>query len=367
MNKQKLRVPFLDLRAQYESIKDEMWPVMHGVVENSQFILGPAVERFERNFAEYCGARHCLATGSGTDSLHLAFLAAGIGPGDEVITQANTFVATLEAIAYTGARTVLVDVAPPTYAIDVDAVAKAITNKTKAIVPVHIFGQPCEIDAIYDLAAEHGLAVVEDASQAHGAEFRGRRIGSRGVASWSFYPGKNLGAYGEGGGVTCEDAAFDERMRELRNHGGLKKYVHSVVGYNYRMDGIQGAVLDVKLPHLEAWTQGRRRAAHRYDELLAGISKPEVPSYVRHVYHIYPIFVEDRDAVRAALDDRGVDTNVHYPIACHLQEAYADLGYGAGAFPHSEYLAAHELSLPMYAELTGEQVDYVAEAVREVL
>jgi dTDP-4-amino-4,6-dideoxygalactose transaminase len=367
MNNQQLRVPFLDLRAQYDSIKDEIWPAIEGVVEKSAFILGPAVERFERNFATYCGAPHCLATGSGTDSLHLAFLAAGIGPGDEVITQANTFVATLEAIAYTGARTILVDVAPPTYTIDIEAVRAAITPKTKAIVPVHIFGQPCEIDAIYDLAAERGLAVIEDASQAHGAEFRGRRIGSRGIASWSFYPGKNLGAYGEGGGVTSHDGAFDERMRELRNHGGLAKYVHSVVGYNYRMDGIQGAVLDVKLPHLEAWTEGRRSAARRYDEILSGVSKPEVPSYVRHVYHIYPIFVENREAVRAALDERGVDTNVHYPIACHLQDAYADLGYRAGSFPHSEYLAAHELSLPMYGELRDEQIRHVAEAVLEVL
>jgi dTDP-4-amino-4,6-dideoxygalactose transaminase len=367
MNKQKLRVPFLDLAAQYESIKDEIWPAMQDVVEKSQFILGPAVDRFERNFAAYCGAKHCLATGSGTDSLHLAFLAAGIGPGDEVITQANTFVATLEAIAYTGARIVLVDVAPPTYTLDIEAVRAAITDATKAIVPVHIFGQPCDIDAVYDLAAERELAVIEDASQAHGAQWRGRRIGSRGVASFSFYPGKNLGAYGEGGGVTSNDAAFDERMRELRNHGGLAKYVHSVVGYNYRMDGIQGAVLDVKLPHLEAWTEGRRRAAHRYDKLLEGVPKPEVPNDARHVYHIYPIFVDDREAVRAALDDRGVATNVHYPIACHLQAAYAYLGYGAGAFPHSEYLADHELSLPMFSELTIDQIDYVSDAVREVI
>lgn len=195
--------------------------------------------------------------------------------------------ATLEAIAYTGARIVLVDVAPPTYTLDIEAVRAAITDKTKAIVPVHIFGQPCDIDAVYDLAAERNLAVIEDASQAHGAQWRGRRIGSRGIASFSFYPGKNLGAYGEGGGVTSNDAAFDERMRELRNHGGLAKYVHSVVGYNYRMDGIQGAVLDVKLPHLEEWTEGRRRAAHRYDHLLAGVPKPEVPNDARHVYHIY--------------------------------------------------------------------------------
>jgi len=367
MSQTKVRVPFLDLPAQYESLKHEIWPAVQGVVERSQFILGPAVDSFEKNFAAYCGAKYCLATGSGTDSLHVAFLAAGIGPGDEVITQANTFVATLEAIAYTGARIVLVDVAPPTYTIDVDAVRNAITPKTKAIVPVHMFGQPCDIDAIYDLARERGLLVVEDASQAHGAEFNGRRIGSRGVASWSFYPGKNLGAYGEGGGVTCDDEAFLQKMRELRNHGGLKKYEHDVLGYNYRMDGIQGAVLDVKLPHLEGWTEARRRAAARYDGLLGGVARPDVPSHVRHVYHIYPVFVEGRDSVRAALSERGIETNVHYPIACHLQKAYSGLGYAQGAFPHSEYVASHELSLPMFPELSDEQIDYVAEALHEVL
>ena len=363
----KLKVPFLDLKAQYESIKDELWPQVRSVVEKTQFILGPAVDSFEKNFAAYCKAQHCIATGSGTDSLHLALLAAGVGPGDEVITQANTFVATLEAIAYTGAKIVLVDVAPPTYTIDIEALRAAITPKTKVIMPVHLFGQPCELDAIYAMAAEHDLTVIEDASQAHGAEYRGQRIGERGIASFSFYPGKNLGAYGEGGGVTSNDAQFDARMRLLRNHGSDKKYVHDVVGYNYRMDGIQGAVLDVKLRHLDAWTDGRRRAAALYDELLAGIPKPDVQPYVKHVYHIYPILVENREAVRAALAERGVETNAHYPVPCHLQDAFRDLGYEKGAFPHSEYLAERELSLPMFGELTEEQVRYVAEQVREVL
>ncbi|MBV9270191.1 MAG: DegT/DnrJ/EryC1/StrS family aminotransferase, partial [Candidatus Eremiobacteraeota bacterium] len=256
---------------------------------------------------------------------------------------------------------------PPTYTIDIEAVRNAITPRTKAIMPVHLFGQPCEVDAIYALAGEYGIAVIEDASQAHGAEFRGRRIGSQGIASFSFYPGKNLGAYGEGGGVTSNDAQFDKRMRLLRNHGSDKKYVHDVVGYNYRMDGIQGAILDVKLRHLDAWTDGRRRVAAQYDELLPGIARPDVQPYVKHVYHIYPIFVDDRERVRAALTERGVETNAHYPVPCHLQDAFRDLGYAKGAFPYSEFVAEKELSLPMFAELTDEQVRYVAEQVREVL
>ena len=367
MLKAEQKVPFLDLKAQYNSIKEELWPEMQAVVENTQFILGPAVERFEKDFAKYCGAQYCVATGSGTDSLHLALLAAGIGPGDEVITQANTFVATIEAIAYTGAKIVLVDVLPPTYEIDMAQIERAITPKTKAIIPVHLFGQPCAVDDVYAVAEKHGLIVIEDASQAHGAEFRGRRIGEKGIASFSFYPGKNLGAYGEGGGITCNDAQFAEKLRLYRNHGSEKKYLHSVVGYNYRMDGIQGAVLGVKLRHLEAWTERRREIAALYDQLLADVSRPQVPGHVRHVYHIYPIFVKDRNAVRAALQDRGIETNVHYPVPCHLQEAFAYLGEGVGAFPHSEYVASHELSLPMYAELTDEMVRYVARQVLEVL
>ncbi len=360
----RIKVPFLDLKAQYDTIKDEIWPAVREVVERTQFILGPAVEQFETNFAAYCGASQCVATGSGTDSLHLALLAAGVGPADEVITQANTFVATTEAIAYTGARVVLVDVAPPSYAIDVDAIRAAITPKTKAIVPVHLFGQPCDLDAIYALAKEANLVVIEDASQAHGAQIRGRRIGDRGIASFSFYPGKNLGAYGEGGAVTCNDGAFAEKMRILRNHGSSKKYLHSHIGYNYRMDGIQGAVLDVKLKYLDEWTDARRKVAALYDSLLADIPKPAVPQDVKHVYHIYPLFVTGRDAFRARLSEDGVDTNVHYPVPCHLQEAFRYLGYAEGAFPHSEFMANAEVSLPMYAEMTDEMVRYVAAAVR---
>ncbi len=322
---------------------------------------------FEDAFAAYVGAKHCIAVGSGTDSLHVALLALGVGPGDEVITQANTFIATVEAIVYTGARTVLVDVAPPAYTIDVDAVEAAITPRTKAVIPVHLFGQPADLAALRALCERRGIALLEDASQAHGAEFRGERIGARGIATWSFYPGKNLGAFGEAGGVTCQDDALAARMRVLIDHGSSRKYAHEAVGYNYRMDGFQGAVLGVKLRHLDAWTAGRRRVAARYDALLADLEKPRVPDDVLHCWHVYPIFVDERDRVRERLDAAGVGSNVHYPIPCHLQEGYRFLGYGEGAFPHAEMIARRELSLPIYAELTDAQIDAVAGALHAAL
>jgi dTDP-4-amino-4,6-dideoxygalactose transaminase len=358
------KVPFLDLAAQYRSIESELWTAMREVVERRAFILGPAVEAFERDFAAYCEALDHVAVGSGTEALHLALLALGIGPGDEVITQANTFVATLEAIAYTGARIVLVDVAPPDYALDVAAVEAAITSRTKAIIPVHLYGQPAPLDELDALARRHALAIVEDAAQAHGARYRGRRIGSTNLACFSFYPGKNLGAYGEGGGVSTNDPALAKKMRMLRDHGASKRYVHDVVGFNYRMDGLQGAVLGVKLKYLEGWNAGRRRAAARYEALLGDWPRPSVPAHVEHVHHIYPVFVRDRDGVIAALRNAGIETNVHYPIACHLQAAFKDLGYREGAFPHCERMAREELSLPMYPELEDEAISYVVETLR---
>jgi len=359
-----LHVPFVDLDAQYRSIEAEIWPALRRVVEERAFILGPAVAQFENAFAAYCGARHHVAMGSGTDALHLALLAHGVGPGDEVITQANTFVATLEAIAYTGARIVLVDVKPPSFDIDVDAVAAAVTPRTKAIVPVHLYGQPAPLDVLGAIAQRHGIALVEDASQAHGARFRGARVGSANTACFSFYPGKNLGAYGEGGGVTTNDDELADRMRRLRNHGSVKRYVHEDVGYNYRMDGMQGAVLGVKLPHLDRWNAQRRRAAARYDDLLGDWPRPHVPAHVEHVHHIYPVLVRDREAVIERMRDAGVETNAHYPVACHLQPAFSSLGYGQGAFPHSERLAREELSLPMYPELADDAIEYVVGVLR---
>jgi dTDP-4-amino-4,6-dideoxygalactose transaminase len=356
-------VPFLDLGAQYAPIAGEVRTAIDAVLMQRSYVLGPAVEAFERAFATYCEAGETVALGSGTDALHLALLAHGVGPGDEVITQANTFVATLEAIAYCGARPILVDVREPDYAIDVAAIEAAITPRTKAIVPVHLFGQPAPMDEIDALAARCGVAVIEDASQAHGARYRGRRVGARGTACWSFYPGKNLGAYGEGGAVTTNDAALARTMRLLRSHGSERRYVHEMIGYNYRMDGIQGAVLGVKLPYLDGWNAGRRAAAARYDALLSDVERPHVPADVEHVYHIYPVFVDERDRVREALMRAGIETNVHYPGPCHLQPAFASLGYARGDFPHSEMIAERELSLPMYAELTAAQQERVVDAL----
>jgi dTDP-4-amino-4,6-dideoxygalactose transaminase len=359
-----MTVPYLDLAAQYRSIKDEIRAATDAVLDATQYVSGPAVRAFEEAFAGYVGARHCIAMGSGTDALHIALLVLGVGPGDEVITQADTFIATIEAIVYTGARAVLVDIAAPTYSIDVDAVEAAITPRTKAIVPVHLFGQPAEMAALRALAERHGIALLEDASQAHGAEYRGARIGSTGMATWSFYPGKNLGAFGEAGAVTCDDDAAAARMRVLVDHGSTRKYEHEIVGYNYRMDGYQGAVLGVKLRHLDAWNDGRRRVAARYDELLGAFERPMVPAHVQHSWHVYPVFVDDRDDVRRRLEAAGVGSNVHYPIPCHLQPGYRFMGYGEGAFPLSEMLARRELSLPIYAELNDDGVETVVRALR---
>ncbi len=354
------RVPYLDLRAQYATIKDEIYAAVDEVMQRCAFVSGFAVERFEQHFAQYCEARDCIAVGSGTDALHLALLALGVGPGDEVITQTNTFVATLEAIVYTGAKPVLVDVVPPEYAMDLDAVAAAITPRTKAIVPVHLFGQPMPMEPIESLAAKHGIVVLEDASQAHGARYGGKRVGSRNMATWSFYPGKNLGAYGEGGGITVTDDSKSSLLRLLRSHGSERKYEHEIIGYNYRMDGVQGAVLDVKLRHLDRWNARRREIAHIYDAALTAVNKPSVPPNVEHVYHIYPIFVDDREAFRERLNRRGIETNVHFPGPCNLQPAFAHLGYERGAFPHSEMIAQQEVSLPIFAEMTDETAKRVA-------
>ena len=357
------RVPYLDLAAQYATIKDEIAAAIDDVIRRCAFVSGPAVDRFESAFARYCEAQDCIAVGSGTDALHLSLLALGVGPGDEVITQTNTFVATLEAIVYTGATPVLVDVVPPEYVIDLDAVTAAITPRTKAIIPVHLFGQPTPMEPVEVLAAKHGIAVLEDASQAHGARYGGRRVGSRNMATWSFYPGKNLGAYGEAGGITLTDGSQSRTLRLLRSHGSERKYEHEILGYNYRMDGIQGAVLDVKLRYLDRWNARRRHIAAIYDAALTGVQKPKVPADVEHVYHIYPIFVDHRDAFRDRLSKRGIDTNVHFPGPCNLQPSFSYLGYERGAFPHSEMIAQKEVSLPIFAEMTDETAKRVAAEV----
>jgi dTDP-4-amino-4,6-dideoxygalactose transaminase len=333
------------------------------VFEQTQFILGPPVASFEKQFAAFCGTKEAVGVSSGTSALHLALLAAGVGPGDEVITVPYTFVATVAAIEYAGARPVLVDVEPGYWTMDPARLEGAITPRTKAIMPVHLYGQPADMDPILEIARRHGITVIEDAAQAHGAEYKGRRCGSLGrMACFSFYPGKNLGAYGEGGAVVTDDPALAARIRLLRSWGEEVRYEHKFKAFNYRMDGVQGAVLGVKLPHLDAWTEARRANAAEYGRQLAGTAAvgPVERAGCRHVYHVYVVRLPQRDAWRAALAEAGVQTGVHYPIPVHLQPAYRDLGYQAGDFPVAERVAGEVLSLPMFPELTSAQIGTVA-------
>lgn len=361
-------VPFVDLSAQYQSIKKEIDAAVASVLESSRFILGPEVFAFEEEFAAYSGGDYGIAVNSGTSALHLAILAAGIGPGDEIITVPFTFVATVAAICYAGATPKFVDIDPQTFNMDVNQLEDAINERTKAILPVHLYGQPADMDPIMAIARRHNLIVIEDAAQAHGAEYKGTRVGGIGdFGCFSFYPGKNLGAYGEGGMVVTNNGDAAKTVRMLRDWGQEHKYHHILRGYNYRMDGIQGAILRVKLRYLEQWTEARRAHAAYYDELLkdSGIPTPKVMPYSRHVFHIYAIRVQMREKWQAALDARGIQNGIHYPIPIYMLEAYDDLGYKVGDFPHAEKAASEVLSLPMFAELTNEQIDDVTAALLE--
>lgn len=363
-------IPFLDLKTQYRQLKPEIDEAIGRALESAQFVLGPEVASFEERFAAYCNVKHCKAVSSGTSALHLALLAAGIGPGDEVITVSMTFVATTAAILYSGAKPVFVDVDPDTWTMDPALIEAAITPRTKAILPVHLHGLMADMDAIVAIARRHQLIVIEDAAQAHGAEYKGRRAGSIGsLGCFSFYPGKNLGAYGEGGAVVCNDPELAHRVALLRDWGQESKYNHVVAGYNYRMDGIQGAILNVKMKYIEDWTEARRAAAARYDRLLDGLAVkgPFAPPYVRHVYHVYSVQLAQRDHVQAALQAAGVATGIHYPVPVHLQKAYAQLGYRAGDFPVTETLAREFLSLPIYPELQADQISTVTSELRNAL
>lgn len=363
-------IPFIDLKAQYHSIKEEIDAAIAGVLESSQFILGDEVAAFEREFAAYCQADFGVALNSGTSALHLALLASGIGPGDEVITVPFTFVATVAAICYAGARPVFVDIDPQSYTMDAGKIEAAITERTKAILPVHLYGQPADMDPILEIARRRKLIVIEDAAQAHGAEYKGRRVGGMGDSGcFSFYPGKNLGAYGEGGMVVTNDPDHARTLRMLRDWGQEQRYYHKLKGYNYRMDGIQGAILRVKLSRLEAWTEARRAHALSYEELFSGspVLTPSVMPYSRHVFHIYAVRVACRDSLHQALNAQGIQAGIHYPIPVHLQEAYGDLGYGRGDFPHSESISEEVISLPLYAEISRDQIRAVAQAVRNAL
>ena len=360
-------IPYVDLRSQYRAIKSEIDAAVLRVLDSTQFILGDEVAAFEREFAAYCGTADAIGVNSGTSALHLALLAAGIGPGDEVITVPFTFVATAAAIVYSGAKPVFVDIEPETYTMDPSAIERAITRRTKAIMPVHLYGHAADMDPILDIAQRRGLTVIEDAAQAHGAKYHGRRCGSMGImAAFSFYPGKNLGAYGEGGAVVTSDPVLAKKIRLLRSWGEERRYEHTVKGFNYRMDGMQGAILRVKLRHLEAWTEARRARAADYSREFAGagVRTPIERPDCRHVYHVYAVRLSRRDSTRAALQAAEIQTGVHYPIPVHLQPAYADLGHAPGDFPVSERVAAEVLSLPLFPEMTTEQAVSVAAAVR---
>ena len=364
-----MTIPFLNIKAQHETIKDEIATALQEVINNTSFAGGPQVKRFEDNFARFCQCEHAIGVGSGTDALWMALIGLGIGKGDEVITSPGTFIATAEAISFCGATPVFVDIDEQTYNIDPSLIEAAITPRTKAIIPVHLFGQTADMDPILEIARRHNLVVIEDACQAHNAEYKGRRAGSLSAAGcFSFYPGKNLGAYGEAGAVVTNNQELADKLRMFRDHGQRKKYHHSIIGWNTRMDGFQGAVLDVKLPHLPAWTDARRRNAKLYNELLKDVAQITLPfeaDYAQHVYHIYAIRVQNRDQLINKLAEQGITCGIHYPVPLHLQEAYQFLGYTEGDFPIAEKCAQEFVSLPMFPELEEESIRYIAKKIKE--
>jgi dTDP-4-amino-4,6-dideoxygalactose transaminase len=363
-------IPFVDLKRQYAAIRDEVHQAIQDVLDQCAFASGPAVAAFEAEFARYCGVRHCVGVNSGTSALHLALIACGVGPGDEVITVPMTFVATAWAISYVGARPVFVDIEPETYTMDVEQVERAVTSRTRAILPVHLYGQMAHLDPLLELCERHGLALVEDAAQAHGATYYGRRAGAVGrVGCFSFYPGKNLGAYGEGGAITTNDDAMAARVRALRDHGQSGKYRHEELGFNYRMDGIQGAVLGVKLRRLDRWNAARRQVAARYRVMLGDtpLVLPREAEGRGHVWHLYVVRHAERDRLQQALAAAGIATGLHYPIPVHLQPAYAHLGHGVGEFPVAEQVAQQCLSLPIYPELGAEEQAHIVQVVKQAI
>lgn len=363
-----IKVPFLDLHTQYETIRDEIAAAIQQVLDSSAFVGGPFVERFENEFAGFCGCRYALGVSSGTSALWMTLLSIGVGPGDEVITVPNSFIATAEAISMCGARPVFVDVEEQSYTMNTALLEKAVTPRTKAIIPVHLFGQPADMDPIIGFAERHKLHVIEDACQAHGSMYKGRPVGSMGIAGcFSFYPGKNLGAYGEAGAVVTSDSGLAEKIRMLRDHGQTRKYYHAVIGWNGRMDGIQGALLSVKLKYLPRWNDARRGHAALYDRLLAGLNGiilPREMNYARHVYHIYAVRTKKRDALVSFLAEKGIACLIHYPLPIHLQAAYRSFGLERGSFLISEKCAGELLSLPMYPELAENQIEQVTQEIR---
>jgi len=365
-----MEVKLIDLTRQYQAIKPEIDSAIARVLDRTDFILGEEVCRFEKEFARYCQAKYAVGLDSGTSALELGLRALGIGPGDEVLVPANSFIASASAVSFTGATPVFVDVDPVTYNIDVQQLAQRITTRTKAIVPVHLYGQSAEMDAIMEVAERYGLFVIEDACQAHGARYKGRRVGSIGhVGAFSFYPGKNLGAYGDGGALVTSDFHIADRVRVMRNCGQREKYHHVALGWTRRLDTIQAAVLRVKLRYLDEWNALRKHWAKLYDQLLEGtdVVRPVAALSGEHVYHLYVIQVEERDRLQTYLAAKGIATGIHYPIPIHLQPAYADLGYQTGDFPVAERCAPRLLSLPMFPELKAEEVKFIADCIRSFL
>jgi dTDP-4-amino-4,6-dideoxygalactose transaminase len=366
-----MRVPFLDLKAQHEPLRAELDAAIREVVDSGAFAGGPYVTKFEQDFAAFCRCPYAIGVGNGTDAIWLSLLALGIGPGDEVITVPSTFMATAEAISFAGAKPVFVDIDEQTYTMDPALIEQAITPRTKAIIPVHLYGQPADMDPIMEIANRRGLFVIEDACQAHGAEYKGRAAGTIGIAGcFSFYPGKNLGAFGEAGAVVTHSEELRNKIQTLRDHGQAQKYQHTCIGWNARMDGIQGAVLRVKLKHLANWNAVRRIRARVYDRHLGGLEDlvaPREASYAHHVYHLYVVRVKGRDRILQQLASEGIACGIHYPVPIHLQEAYRFLGYGKGSFPVAEQCADECLSLPMFPHLTAEQLETVTKGLIKVI
>jgi dTDP-4-amino-4,6-dideoxygalactose transaminase len=363
-----MKVPLVDLQAQYRSIKNEIDQAMASVINDAGFVGGKYVKQFEEEFAAFCVAKHCIGVGNGTDALFIALRSLGVGKGDEVITAANSFIATSEAITMAGAKVVFVDCDSRTYNIDIKKISSAITPRTKAIIPVHLYGQPADLAALQTIAREHDLLLVEDAAQAHGAEFEGKRVGSFGdMACFSFYPGKNLGAYGDGGAIVTNNEELAMKCRMFGNHGRVKKYDHEFEGVNSRLDGLQAAILSVKLRHLEEWTKKRREIAQIYSELLKNseVMTPVEAVGVKHIYHLYVVRIPQRDAVQAVLKAKGIETGIHYPIPLPHLQAYRYLGHTSEDFPVTTKYSREILSLPMYPELSEDQIEYVCHLLRK--
>ena len=365
----KMKIPFVGLQAQHQQLKQEILSLINNCLDNASFIGGEQVERFEEEFAKFCQAPYCVGVSSGTDALRFSLIAAGVGQGDEVITVPNTFIATTEAISQVGAKPVFVDINSATYNIDVNQIESVVTSRTKAIIPVHLYGQSADMDPILEIAERHNLIVIEDACQAHGALYKGKRVGSLGIAGcFSFYPGKNLGACGEAGAVITKDEKIASIIKMLRNHGQIKKYYHKIEGYNGRLDAIQAGILRIKLKRLEDWNKKRRQVARWYNDLLSGIPQVKTPyeaSFSKSVYHLYVIVAKRRDDLMQFLASKGVDAGLHYPLPLHLQSAYAHLGYKEGDFPISEKVSKKLLSLPIFPEITWDQVNYVSNCIKE--